>query len=359
MGSAAQDCSAEIAEQVRAAAAARRPLAIVGGDSKAHLGRRVEGRRLPVAGHRGIVSYEPTELVLTARAGTPLDEIERLLAEQGQMLAFEPPHLGATATLGGSIACGLSGPARAARGAARDSVLGARIVNGSGAILRFGGQVMKNVAGYDVSRLMVGAQGTLGVLLDISLKLLPRPQATLTLVQTLEQPAAITAMNRIAARPWPISASAWWRGALYLRLSGNAAAVQAAARALGGAPMADAEAASFWHALRERQHAAQALSPDAAALWRLSLPATCPPLPDGADDLIEWGGALRWRVCATPAARMQQLAQAAGGHAAAYRRGADAIAHPLSPTHAALQARLRAALDPQRILNPGRLYADL
>lgn len=354
-----QDCSARIAEQVREAAAAGTPLAIIGGNSKPQLGRRVAGTPLHVAAHCGIVSYEPTELVLTARAGTPLVDVERLLADHGQMLAFEPPHLGAAATLGGTIACGLSGPVRAARGAARDYVLGTRIVNGRGQVLNFGGQVMKNVAGYDLSRLMVGAQGTLGVLLDLSLKVLPLPQTALTLVQAFDQSTAITTLNRIAARPWPLSASAWWRGTLYLRLSGNAAAVRAAAQALGGELMADDEASAFWRALRERSHPAQKVTSEGGALWRLSLPSTCPPLKGGDDDLIEWGGALRWRVCAEPAARMQQIAQSAGGHATAYRPGADALAHPLPPLHAALHARVRAALDPQRILNPGRLYADL
>jgi glycolate oxidase FAD binding subunit len=354
-----RDCSTEIAAQVRDAAAARTPLAIVGGNSKPWLGRRVTGAPLTLAAHSGIVTYEPTELVLTARAGTPLAAIERLLADHGQMLAFEPPHLGTTATLGGTVACGLSGPARAARGAARDYVLGARVVNGAGEVLRFGGQVMKNVAGYDVSRLMVGAQGTLGVLLDVSLKVLPCPETSLTLVQTLDQAAAITAMNRIAMKPWPLSASAWLRSALYLRLSGDAAAVRAAAHALGGEPMAEAEAAAFWHALREREHALQTANLGESALWRLSVPSTCPPLQGGEDDLVEWGGALRWRVCADAAAHMQQIAQATGGHATAFRRGADALAHPLSPLHAGLHARLRAAFDPRRMLNPGRLYPDL
>ncbi len=246
-----QDCAKDISGAIVAAVAARTPLAIHGSGSKCFLTGDIAGAALDVTKHRGIVSYEPTELVLTARTGTPLSEIESALAEKNQMLAFEPPHFGPKATLGGTIACNLSGPRRPYCGSARDFVLGTRIINGRGEILKFGGQVMKNVAGYDVSRLMAGSYGTLGVLLDISLKVLPIPAREITLRFEMGADDAIRTMNIWAGQPLPLSAACHVGDTLYVRLSGTDKSVRAAHIKLGGDH--DARGAAFWHELREQQ----------------------------------------------------------------------------------------------------------
>ena len=268
------------------------------GGTRAFHGRRVDGETLDVSAHRGVVAWEPAELVLTARAGTPLAGIEALLASGGQMLAFEPPRFGPASTLGGAIATAMSGPRRPYAGAARDFVLGVRCVNGRGELLGFGGQVMKNVAGYDVSRLMCGACGTLGVLLEISLKVLPVPPCEITVEHACDAAQAIVTMNRTAGRPLPLSASSHDGERLRLRLSGAESAVSAAAAALGGDVVDDA--AAYWNAVRD-QSLAFFRAP--GALWRLSVPPATPPLALGGEQFIEWGGALRWLRTARDAGR--------------------------------------------------------
>ncbi len=359
-----QDLTQDLAGQVAAAYDAGRLLRIQGGASKTWLGRTVLGEALEIASHRGILSYEPTELVITARAGTPLAEIKAALAERGQWLAFEPPHFDARpapdgrsgtdagATLGGTIACGLSGPARPYAGAARDFVLGVRIINGRGEVLRFGGEVMKNVAGYDLSRLMVGAQGTLGVLLEVSLKVLPRPATELTLALDLTAGEAIDRFNRWAGQPLPLSGACHDGERAYVRLAGSEAAVLAARARLGGEAVA--AGADFWRGVRELSHA---FFRNPAPLWRLSLPPTRPHDPSLGPHFIDWGGALRWVQGEQP---QWAVAQAAGGHATCYgERASDQVFQPLPPALLALHQRLKAALDPRGILNPGRLYPDL
>jgi len=339
-------------EQVRAAAAAGRPLAIRGGGSKTGiLGRPVAGMPLEVAGHGGIVAYDPTELVLTARAGTPLAEIEAALAEHGQALSFEPPHFGPGATLGGTLACNLSGPARPWGGSMRDMVLGVRLINGKGEHLRFGGQVMKNVAGYDVSRLQAGALGTLGVITEISLKVLPAPRHSVTLVTALDQAAAIRRMNELAGRPAPLSGAAWLDGRLFLRFSGSFSPSSISGR-WDGDVMADAPV--FWADLREQRLAFFA---GGQPLWRLSLASTAPPLPDDGPTLIEWGGAQRWLRDGDLAA-LTEAAAKAGGHATLFRGGdrTGEVRSPPPPPLADLHRRLKAAFDPAGIFNPGGLY---
>ncbi len=353
------DHSETIAARVREAAAAHTPLMLAGGGSKHFLGRRVAGTPLAVGGHCGILHYVPEELVLSARAGTPLAEIETALAERGQMLAFEPPYFGATATLGGTIAANLSGPRRAYAGAARDFVLGCRLVNGKGEILHFGGEVMKNVAGYDLSRLMAGAFGTLGVLLEVSLKVLPRPETETTLVCERDETSAIELMNRWAGRPLPLSATAWSEGRLYVRLSGPAPAIAAAAAGLGGECLPQAE--KFWSDLREHT---SAFFTDPRPLWRLGLPATVPPLALDGPEIVTWGGAQRWVKTGIPADQVRAHAAAVGGHATLFRPARDAPPAedpftPLTPALHHLHQRLKAAFDPAGILNPGRLYAGL
>jgi len=355
------DCTDDLRARVLAAIAAATPLALTGSGSKNFLGPRGGGTPLDVTGHRGVVHYAPEELVLTVRAGTPLAAVETLLAERGQMLAFEPPHYGPGATIGGTLAAGLSGPRRAAAGSARDFVLGARIINGRGEVLRFGGEVIKNVAGYDLSRLMVGAFGTLGLLLDASFKVLPRPRCEWTLMQDAADSAkAVGQLCAWAGKPLPISASAVANGRLYLRLSGAEPAVAQAARQLGGERLD--EGASFWRDLREQR---LAFFDDPRPLWRLSVaPATAPlheQLAAAGDCLLEWGGALRWLKTETPAERVFAAAQAHGGHATLYRQAAQDTPRfqPLPPPLHALHARLKAALDPHGLFNPGRYYPEL
>ncbi len=349
------DRAQEIRERVEAAAAAGEPLEVRGGASKAFYGRGPAGAPLEVAGHTGIVSYEPTELVLTARAGTPLADIEAALAGEGQMLPFEPPHYGPGATLGGTIACNLSGPRRAYAGAARDFVLGARVVNGRGEALTFGGEVMKNVAGYDVSRLMAGALGTLGVLLEVSLKVLPRPQGELTLSRPGPPGDVLRDLHAWAGRPYPVSATCYDGESLHLRLSGAEGAVRAARAVIGGEP--EAVGAAYWVRVREHRHG---FFSAARPLWRLSLASDAEPTGPPGKQLWEWGGALRWLVTDAPAAEVRAFAEAHGGHAVAFRGGdRDAFFHPPAPGVLALHRRLKAAFDPAGVLNPGRLFPGL
>jgi glycolate oxidase FAD binding subunit len=341
------DCAIRLQEAVKAAYAAGAPLNIVGGGSKAFCGDARVGERLDVGVHRGIVSYEPSELVLTARAGTPLQEIEDLLASHGQMLGCEPPHFGAAATLGGTVACGFSGPRRPYVGSLRDFVLGARIINGKGEILSFGGQVMKNVAGFDVSRLMVGAQGTLGVLLEVSLKVLPLPAYELTLRYSCEELGAIFRCAEWAGKSLPVSATAWLDGALYVRLSGSQVAVKAAAQSMGGEILLQEE--DFWLCLREQTHAFFHLE-SAQRLWRLSVPPGTPPLDLEGRTCVELGGGQRWLVSNATSDSIHDAALGAGGYATLFR-GAGQERNRLSPGVAALQQRIKHALDPAGILN--------
>jgi glycolate oxidase FAD binding subunit len=343
-------------EQVLAASRDGRALRIRGGGTKDWYGQRLDGEILDTRAYRGIVDYEPTELVITACCGTPLAEIEAALAERGQMLAFEPPHFGQGATFGGAIAAGLSGPRRASSGAARDFVLGATIMDGKGQVLRFGGQVMKNVAGYDVSRLMVGSLGTLGLLLEISVKVLPLPYRETSLRFAMSESETIERLNEWGGQPLPISASCWHDGALTLRLSGARAAVDAAVKSLGGEVLHDC--AGFWHDLREQRHAFFA---GEGALWRLAVPSTTSALRLEGKQLIEWGGAQRWlRADASETASrdIRNAAAAAAGHATLFRGGDKRVGvfHPLAPALARIHERMKAAFDPSRIFNPGRMY---
>lgn len=376
------DAVALIQAQLRRAAADRYPVCIRGGGTKDFYGGERRGEALNTRTLRGIVSYEPTELVMTARAGTPLAEIEAVLQDQGQQLPFEPPHFDSRpepvapslpgsdeltiatvapeekiATLGGCIAAGLSGPRRAYAGAARDFVLGVRILDGRGNELRFGGEVMKNVAGYDVSRLTVGALGTLGVILDVSLKVLPIPAAETTLRLAVGPEEAITLMNQWAGKPLPITATAYRAGSLAVRLSGAPSAVAAGAKKIGGDAMDAEQARQFWTDLRE--HRTPFFAGD-QPLWRLSVKSTTPPIDLGGPQIIEWGGALRWLRSDADPGRIRDVAAQSGGHATLFRAGhkAAAVFHPLSPVLAKLHRRLKEAFDPEGILNPGRLYPD-
>lgn len=348
------DLAQEFSERI-AAASDEKPLCIRGGGSKDFYGQtspRPRGEILDTRGHCGITAYEPTELVITARCGTPLAEVEAALAAENQFLACEPPSFGA-ATIGGAVAAGLSGPRRASVGALRDFVLGVTILDGASRRLTFGGTVMKNVAGYDVSRLIAGSLGTLGLILDVSLKVLPRPVAEATLRFDLPQAKALESLNAWAGQPLPISASCWHQDVLTLRLSGAEAAVTAAKRKLGGEAVADA--ALFWTSLCEQRHGFFA---DGETLWRLSVPSVSPALDLSGDQVIEWGGSQRWWRGDAAAAR--EAATTVGGHAVLFR-GQDKSAGVFAPLPAPMlkiHQRLKAAFDPRGVLNPCRLYPD-
>lgn len=339
-------------ERVRSAAADRTPLRIRGGGSKDWYGQGFEGEILDTRGYSGIVDYEPTELVITARCGTPLAEIEAVLADRNQMLAFEPPHFGEGATIGGAIAAGLAGPRRATSGGVRDFVLGAKLLDGKGDVLSFGGQVMKNVAGYDVSRMLAGSLGTLGLLLEVSVKVLPRPFAETTLRLDMPEIDAIRRLNEWGGQPLPLSASCWHNGQLSLRLSGAQAAVDAAVRLIGGEIVPDA---ARWEELREQR---QPFFGGEDALWRLSVPSTTGALVLGGVQVIEWGGAQRWLRTDLDAATIRRTVSSVGGHATLFRGGDKSVGvfQPLAPAVARIHERLKASFDPAHIFNPGRMF---
>lgn len=352
------DIAQQLQEQVLAAREQGQKLNIVGGGSKTFLGRQadVETTDLNVGDHTGIVDYHPVELVLTVRAGTPLTEIEATLAEQGQALHFEPPRLGESDTIGGTLACNLSGPARPWSGSVRDQVLGVRLINGKGEHLKFGGQVMKNVAGYDVSRLQAGAMGTLGVMTEISLKVMPQPAATLTLVQDMAPEQVIHYMNARAAEPKPISAACWLDGKVYLRLSGARSAVEATAEKWDGTVLEDGD--GFWRQLRDQQLDFFA---GKDPLWRFSVRSTATlPRLEG-PWLIDWAGSQRWYRGAGEKPQLEQIARDAGGQVSLFRGGdrRGEVMHHQPDALAGLQKRLKHSFDPDGLFNPGRLYSWL
>lgn len=346
---------------IRVAVDNKTPLQIRGGGTKHFYGNPVaeqHGSLLDMSGYHGIVDYEPTELVITARAGTRLADLEAALDQHGQMLAFEPPHFGAAATLGGCVAAGLSGPRRAAAGSVRDFVLGVRMLDGKGEDLRFGGQVMKNVAGYDVARLMAGALGTLGVLLEVSLKVLPKPAVETTLCLPMDAAAAIEKMNQWAGKPLPLSATCYTGGKLFVRLSGAEPAVRAARLKLGGDVVQDD--AVFWRSVCEHTH--DFFQPD-QRLWRLSVKSITPSFNSPGEQLLEWNGALRW-LCSDGGENIEairQMAKEAGGHATLFRADVTraAVFHPLPPALMKIHRALKEKFDPAGIFNPGRFYPGI
>jgi glycolate oxidase FAD binding subunit len=357
-----------LTERIRQAADSATPLRIRGGGSKDFHGGQLLGEVLSTGDLRGITSYEPSELVVTVRAGTPLAELEAVLAERGQCLAFEPPHFAGGATVGGMVAAGLSGPARASAGAVRDYVLGLTLVNGRGELLVFGGQVMKNVAGYDVSRLMAGALGTLGLIAEVSLKVLPIAPAEATLKFAMSQDEALRRLNDWGGRPLPLNASCWVDDAgsrtLYLRLRGAVAAVQAACRTLGGERQDNALTAPDWALCRD-QRLPWFEERGGRDLWRLSVPQTAPVLDLPEPPLVEWHGGQRWvRAEQGDARRLREIATRAGGHATLFapgaQRGAAAVERfaPLAPPLERIHRELKRQFDPAGIFNRGRLHPD-
>ena len=331
-------------------------LRIRGNGTKDWYGQELNGELLDTTAYSGIISYDPTELVVTARAGTNLREIGKALAEKKQMLAFEPPRFDGLATVGGIVASGLSGPRRQAVGSVRDFVLGTVLMDGKGETLHFGGQVMKNVAGYDVSRLLTGSLGTLGLILEVSLKVLPRPFAQHSLQFAMSEQDALHQLNVWGGQPLPLSASCWVNGNLYVRLSGAQAAVDAAIAKMGGTDLPEAE--NFWDGVREQTHTF--FSAPQQALWRLSLPTVAPSLALPGEQMIEWGGALRWLRTTADAETIRSVAANAGGHATLFKGGDKSVGvfQPLAPAVARIHRNLKQAFDPAGIFNPRRMYTD-
>jgi len=343
-------------DRIASATASGTPLRIRGNGTKAWYGQQLEGEVLDTRAYSGIVAYDPTELVITARAGTTLRAIGKALSEKNQMLAFEPPRFDGLATLGGIVAAGLAGPRRQAVGSVRDFVLGAVLMDGKGEVLHFGGQVMKNVAGYDVSRLLAGSLGTLGLILEVSVKVLPRPVAQITLQFEMSQAEAVKQLNLWGGQPLPISASCWHQGRLTVRLSGARAAVDAAVQKMGGDQANDAEA--FWDSLREQSH--EFFSDVPQGLWRVSVPTVAEPLQLPGETLIEWGGAQRWLKTTAEASAIRAAAASAGGHATLFKGGDKSVGvfHPLQPSVARIHRHLKNTFDPAGIFNRGRMYSD-
>ncbi len=364
------DLTNEFVAQIREAAAHKSPLTIEGSGSKRWYGNAtVAQRQLSTTGHTGILDYDPAELVLTARTGTTIAELEKVLAERGQMLAFEPPRYAAESTLGGVIAAGLSGPARPYAGGVRDFVLGLHVVDGKGDVLKFGGQVMKNVAGYDVSRLMTGSLGVLGLITQVSLKVLPIPPAQCTLCFELSEAAAIHQINAWSSKPLPITASVWHQGVLSVRLAGARAAVASADQQLGGTKLAPEAAAALWRSLQDQTHAFFCSASDMAgqrSLWRLSLPAIAPAIDattisGAAAQLIEWGGGQRWLWSDAAPETIRKTARSLGGHAVCFnnQQAVGDVFDALPSALMAIHQRLKHTFDPHGLFNPGRLYQGL
>jgi glycolate oxidase FAD binding subunit len=333
-------------ERIATATVNKSPLRIKGNGTKDWYGQSLQGEVLDTTAYSGIIAYDPTELVITARAGTSLREIGKALSEKNQMLAFEPPRFDGLATIGGIVASGLSGPRRQAVGAVRDFVLGAVLMDGKADVLHFGGQVMKNVAGYDVSRLLTGSMGTLGLILEVSIKVLPRPVAQQSLQFAMTQEQALHQLNVWGGQPLPLSASCWHNGMLAIRLSGAQAAVDAAIKKMGGDALPDPE--KFWDRLREQEH----------GLWRLSVPSVAPVLNLQGEQCIEWGGAQRWLKTTASASAVRAAAEQAGGHATLFKGGDKSVGvfHPLQPAVERIHRNLKNAFDPAGIFNPGRMF---
>ncbi len=347
------DKTEELKAQVDAALTQKKPLEIRGGDSKRFYGRQPELELTPleIHSHQGIVNFAPTELIMTARAGTRIREINQALHEQGQHLAFEPPEFHGTATLGGTLATGFSGPARPWGGGARDHMLGVRLLNGRGQVLRFGGEVIKNVAGYDVSRLMVGAMGTLGVILEASFKVMPKPTTEKTVVRPMDRQQGLEFMEGLGAKPSPLRGAVHLDGNVYLRLCGSETNVQTAIQELGGDVLPPES--SFWHDLREFSHP---FFETPLPIWRIVLPTGARPSLPG-EIMADWSGG-QWWVCSdAPPEKIRGPVSEVSGHAIMFRGGdrTGDVFPPLPPPMASLQARIRAAFDPEEIFNPGKI----
>lgn len=349
------DCSDKIAAKVQEAYQLKQALQIKAGSTKQFYGRNIQAETLSLTDHSGIIEYEPSELYITARSGTSLREIEKTISEQHQILPCESPYFGETATLGGTVACGLAGPRRVSAGSVRDCILGTEILNGKGELLRFGGKVMKNVAGYDVSRLMCGALGTLGVLMSVSLRLLPKPACEQTIVLTIESSTAINKMNQLANTPMPISATFYDGHDLYIRLSSSLSAIEACTKEIGGELANNNDI--FWSSIKEQTH--DFFNSD-KSLWRISVPPCTEKLNLSGESVLEWNGGLRWCKSDADENIIRTEVERVGGHATLFKGSTtDQIFHPLSKSSMKLHKKLKHVLDPAGILNPGKMFAEL
>lgn len=344
-------------ERIKHASQEKTPLRLVGSGSKDFYGHQCDGDTFDLSANTGIISYDPSELVITLNGGTTLTELEKTLTEKNQFLPFEPPHFGPKATIAGCIASGLAGPRRATAGGTQDFVLGAHLLDGQGQLLRFGGQVMKNVAGYDVSRLLAGSLGSLGVITQLSLKVLPILDRETTLRLDLEQSAALQTINRLSSLPLPISASTWYNNHLYIRLSGAPDPIETAIKTIGGQQIEADDATLFWSSMREQTHDFF-MAKENKTLWRLSVPSIAPQLLEEHDQLIEWGGSLRWLHSDINENNLRAQVERIGGTATAFRshQNISSVFHPLDPVLLTIQKRLKSKFDPAGIFNPGRLY---
>ncbi|MCW8962374.1 MAG: glycolate oxidase subunit GlcE [Gammaproteobacteria bacterium] len=348
------DDSQQLAQQVRDAFEKKTPLSIQGTQSRSFLRYSEHGNKLSTLEHSGIVAYEPTELVITVRAGTSIASVQDTLAEHKQSLAFDPPRFAQSGTIGGTVASGLSGPSRPWMGAVRDHVLGTRIINGKGDIMSFGGQVMKNVAGYDVSRLMCGAFGTLGVILDVSFKVLPIPESSSTLVFEYDAQNAIDHVNEWSAQTVPLNGACWSAGKLYIRLSGTDAGVKTAINTIGGDVYTDNDL--LWDELRDQKNSFF----NNAGYWRLSLPPATPVLSIEGEWLLDWGGAQRWLKSSEHPDKIRQMTVERGGHAEHWHgKDKNLLRMPLDSIVHRYHKNLKDAFDPAHILNNHALYSDL
>lgn len=351
----------DLAGQIAEAAEHAVPLMIRGGGTKDFYGepfRPPQAEILDVSALAGIVCYDPDELMLTVRAGTTLREIEAVLAEKRQILPFEPPIFGENSTIGGAVSAGLAGPRRAHCGAVRDFVTGCRMIDGSGQLLNFGGRVVKNVAGYDVHKIMAGAMGTLGVLTELSLKVLPAPFAEESLILEKTEDEARRLCHELMSRPLPLSGTFWAAGRLHLRLSGTESGVRTAVRNIGGERLSEERAAAFWSDVRGQRLPSFALA-EGERLWRVAVPDTADNLLLEGDVLVEWGGGLRWYKNRVPADEVRLAASRAGGHATLFRgalREGETVFTRLEGAASDVQQRLKKLFDPKGILNPQRLF---
>lgn len=350
------DISKDIQQQVEQALADKKALNICAGNSKQFYGREASGEVLDMSQHSGVVNYEPTELVITLRAGSNLKEVEQILAAENQMFGFEPPAFSDSATIGGTVACNFSGPRRAFAGSVRDFVLGSRIINGKAESLHFGGEVMKNVAGYDVSRLMCGAMGTLGALLEVSLKVLPKPETDITLLHELTAEQSLEKVHQLARQSLPVSATCFDDNGLRIRLSGTQAAVQAAQKLLGGDDVTSEN--NYWQQLKEQQLNFFKTDVD---LWRLSVVSNAPILALQGKTLYEWNGAQRWLISDEKPEVIREIAAQHSGHALRFKHNnsQQPVFHPLDSGVLKLHRQLKRAFDPENIFNPGRMYAEI
>lgn len=360
------DLSVEFIDQVKNCIDKKQKIIIEGGSTKKELGRDTgssDTHKIMTKQHTGIVNYEPVELVMTVRAGTTIKEIADVLAENSQVLACDPPHFDGKATIGGTLGANVSGPSRPWLGSIRDHVLGVNLINGSGEHLRFGGKVMKNVAGYDVSRLQAGAMGTLGLMTEISFKVLPKTAVTMTLSIEATQADAILMMNELSGQPKPIMGACWSNNYLYLRLSGAKSAVEGTAKQWqhkfsAFKMLSESDALVFWASLRERANEFFSEREKSEPLWRFSLNSAAPVYLEGERWLLDWAGSQRWLKGEFSQKELSAWASKQGGEVVLYQGGdrtKEIIAEPNSVMKK-LQTNIKHSFDPHNIFNAGRLY---